>query len=129
MGVTLDFGHSIQAGERPAQSVALLAREKRLFYVHLNDNDKFWDWDMIPGAYNLWDFVEFFYYLRKYGYNDWFGYDVFPKEIDTVKTFNAVTGITKKLISISERIDDETIEKLLAKRNPAESINYLYSIL
>lgn len=129
VGVTLDIGHSIQAGERPAQSAVMLARAGRLFYVHLNDNDKFWDWDMIPGAYNFWDFIEFFYYLRKIGYDDWFSYDIYPKEIDTVRTFEVAAGITKKLIEISSKLRPETIEDLLAKRDPTESMRYIYSIL
>jgi xylose isomerase len=129
VGVTLDFGHSIQVGERPAQSAVMLARARRLFYIHLNDNDKIWDWDMIPGAYNFWDFIEFFYYLRKLGYDDWFAYDVCPKEIDTVQTFSVVTNTTRKLIGISNRLDPEKIESLLAQRNPAQSLSYLYSIL
>ena len=129
VGVTLDIGHSIQAGERPAESAALLARAGKLFYVHLNDNDKFWDWDMIPGAYNFWDFIEFFYYLRKIGYDDWFSYDIYPKEIDTVRTYGAAVGVTRKLIEISCRLQPETIEALLEKRDPVESMKYLYSIL
>ena len=50
LGVTFDVGHALMAAERPAQSAALLARADRLFYVHLNDNDGRWDWDMLPGA-------------------------------------------------------------------------------
>jgi len=126
VGVTLDFGHSIQAGERPAQSVAMLSRANKLFYVHLNDNDKFWDWDMIPGAYNFWDFIEFFYYLRKAGYNDWFAYDVFPKEINTVKNFEVVAMVTRKLMDVAYSLDSSKIEELLEQRNPAESMRYLY---
>jgi xylose isomerase len=127
VGVTLDIGHAIQAGERAAQSAVMLARANRLFYVHLNDNDKIWDWDMLPGAYNFWDFIEFFYYLRKIGYQDWFAYDVFPKEIDTLDTFNAVTAITLKLMEISERVEPDQMEALLKKRNPVEAMLYLYS--
>jgi xylose isomerase len=129
IGVTLDFGHAVQAGERPAQSAALLAKAGRLFYIHLNDNDKFWDWDMIPGAYNFWDMVEFFYYVRKLGYDDWFAFDVFSKEIDTLETFNAVTKITKKLWDFSARLDEEQVKNLLKQRNPVASIEYLYSLL
>ncbi len=129
VGVTLDIGHSIQAGERPAQSAVMLARANRLFYVHLNDNDKFWDWDMIPGAYNFWDFIEFFYYLRKVGYDDWFSYDIYPKEIDTVRTFEVAAGITRKLMDLSCRLQPEKVEELLAKRDPTESMRYIYSIL
>ena len=129
VGVTLDFGHSIQAGERPAQSVVLLSRAKRLFYVHINDNDKFWDWDMIPGAYNFWDFIEFFYYLDKEGYDDWFGLDIFPKEIDTVETYEVVADAANKLLEMARKLEPVEIAKLTAQRNPSASVKYMFSKL
>jgi xylose isomerase len=129
VGVTLDFGHSIQAGERPAQSLAMLARENRLFYVHLNDNDKYWDWDMIPGAYNFWDFIEFFYYLKKAGYNDWISFDVFSKEFDIAETYTTSVEITRRLVEIADRLDDRKIAELLSGRNCVENLAYLYSLL
>ena len=130
LGVTLDIGHALYGGERPAQSAALLARANRLFYVHLNDNDGRWDWDMIPGAYHLWEFVEFFYTLRKVGYDDdWYSFDVFPKEIDTVANFNAVTQMTRKLEEITERIDEDEMEEMMAERDPSRIVPYLYSLI
>lgn len=130
LGATLDIGHALYAGERPAQSAALLARANRLFYVHLNDNDGRWDWDMLPGAYHLWEFVEMFYYLRILRYNDdWYAFDVFPKEIDTVDNFNAVVILTRKLEALTDRIDRKKMETLLGGRNPSKTIPYLYSLL
>jgi len=129
VGVTLDFGHSIQAGERPAQSVAMLARSNRLFYVHLNDNDKIWDWDMLPGAYNFWDFVEFFYYLKLLKYDDWFAYDIFAKELDTADHFSAAFEITDKLFNITDRLDEGVVAGLLEKRSPTATLPYLYSLI
>jgi len=130
LGVTLDIGHALQAGERPAQSAALLARANRLFYVHLNDNDGRWDWDMLPGAFHLWEFVELFYALRKLGYDkDWYALDVFPKEIDTVENYEAAMSLTRKIESITDRIDHRVMERLLTGRNPAETTLYLYSLL
>ncbi len=127
LGVTLDIGHSLLAGERPAQSVAMLSRARKLFYVHLNDNDRNWDWDMLPGAFNLWEFVEFFYYLREVGYtSDWYAYDVMSKEIDTVETFNAVTHLTRKLESLAERIDRQQMTVIMRERNPVQALRYLY---
>jgi xylose isomerase len=127
LGVTLDIGHALLAGERPAQSVALLARAQRLFYVHLNDNDRNWDWDMIPGAFHFWEFIEFLYYLQEIGYNnDWYAYDVFSKEIDTVETFNTVVALTRRLEEMSLRIDRGAMAGLLQQRNPARSLRYLY---
>jgi xylose isomerase len=130
LGVTLDIGHALYTGERPAQSAVLLSRAKRLFYVHLNDNDGRWDWDMLPGAYHFWEFVEMLYYLRQLGYDDdWYAFDVFPKEIDTVETFKAVTTLTRKLEEIVRRIDQEQMQALLAARNPTKTVPYLYSLL
>ena len=130
LGVTLDIGHALYTGERPAQSAVLLAKTNRLFYVHLNDNDGRWDWDMIPGAYHMWEFIEMFYYLRQLGYNDdWYAFDVFPKEIDTVDTFKSVVMLTRKLEELTDRIDRKKMESLLEERNPTKTIPYLYSLL
>jgi xylose isomerase len=130
LGATLDIGHALQAQENPAQSAVLLHRAGRLFYVHLNDNDGFWDWDMLPGAYHLWEFVELFYTLHKLGYDeDWFAFDVFSKEIDALETFNAATLLTRKLEAITARIEPQKMETLLAERNPAKTVPYLYSLL
>jgi xylose isomerase len=127
LGATLDLGHALLAGERPAQSVALLSRAQRLFYVHLNDNDRNWDWDMIPGAFHFWESIEFLYYLNEIGYcDDWYAYDVFSKEIDTVETFNTVTALTRRLEEIANRIDRREMNALLEQRNPARSLRYLY---
>ena len=127
LGVTLDIGHSIQAGERPAQSVALLHRAGRLFYVHLNDNDRNWDWDMVPGAYNFWDFIEFFYYLNLAGYtDDWYAFDVLSKEIDPVEHFQLTAKLTRRLEALASRIDSTQMKEMSTRRNPAQIMNYLY---
>ncbi|MFB3817240.1 MAG: sugar phosphate isomerase/epimerase family protein [Candidatus Methylomirabilales bacterium] len=130
LGATLDIGHALYADERPAQSAALLARARRLFYVHLNDNDGRWDWDMLPGAFHLWEFVEMFYTLRKLRYdNDWYAFDVYPKELNTEENYAAAMSLTRKLEAITNRIDPATMEALLKERNSARTIPYLYSLL
>ena len=130
LGVTLDIGHSLYGGERPAQSVCMLSRSSRLFYVHLNDNDRCWDWDMIPGAYHFWEFVEFFYYLRQVGYvDDWYAYDVFPKEVNTAENFSVAFAVTRKLEALADRVDPDRVRELTAARNPAQSVSYLYSLI
>lgn len=130
LGVTLDIGHSIQAGERPSQSLAMLQRAGKLFYVHLNDNDRNWDWDLLPGSYNFFEFIEFFFYLKEAGYdNDWYAYDVMSKEVDTVRHFNLVTKLTRKLEEVSAKLDREKVLELMKNRNPNDSIEYLYDTL
>lgn len=130
LGATFDTGHAMLAGETPAQAAVLLARTNRLFYVHLNDNDGRWDWDMIPGTYHLWEFVELFYTLRKLGYDDdWYAFDVFAKEANQVETFTTVMEMTRKLEGIVARVDEVEMDRLMAARNPAQTVQYLYSLL
>lgn len=130
LGATFDIGHSMLAGETPAQAAVLLAKTERLFYVHLNDNDGRWDWDMIPGTYHLWEFVELFHALPALAYDDdWYAFDVFAKEIDQVQTFDAVMRMTRKLESIAGRINRAEMDRLMAERNPVQTVQYLYSLL
>ena len=130
LGVTLDFGHALQAGERPAQSAVLLHRAGRLFYVHLNDNDRTWDWDMVPGSFHFWEFIEFLYYLKELGCtDDWYAYDVMTKELDTAESFQLVVDVTRRLEALAGRLERERIAALLAERNPVHSLRYLYETL
>ena len=127
LGATLDIGHSLLAGERPAQAVAMLHRAGRLFYVHLNDNDRSFDWDMLPGSFNLWEFIEFFFYLREAGYtDDWYAYDVASKEIDTAEFFTAVTRMTRRMEAATEKLDRGKTLALMRERNPARSLLNLF---
>lgn len=52
-------------------------RAGRLFYVHLNDNDRGADWDMPVASINPWDTPEVLWYMDRLGYDGWIAYDVF----------------------------------------------------
>lgn len=129
LGVTLDIGHAMLANENSSQAAALLARAKRLFYVHLNDNDGRGDWDLLPGAVHTWELVEFFYTLRELGYDDWMTFDVVPKEHDPVSTFTTAARLTRKLEEISLRVDKQTMQGLFVQRDPSKTMDYLYSLI
>lgn len=126
LGVTMDFGHSILGGERPAQALSMLSLANKMFYVHLNDNDRNWDWDMLPGAFHVNELIEFFYYLKKVDYdNDWYSYDVMSKEVDTVEHFSLVASLTRKFEQMAAKIDMNTMDKLMKGRNPNNSFAYM----
>jgi xylose isomerase len=130
LGATFDFGHSLLAGERPAMAASLLHQAGRLFYVHLNDNDRNWDWDMVPGAYNLLELIEFFFYLQEIGYNEnWYAYDVMSKEVDTTKHFASVVHLTRRIEALTERLDRHTVLELMKDRDPSKTMTYLYDTL
>lgn len=77
-GITLDVGHSLTAAENPAEAAVMAMQRGRLFHLHLNDNYRDWDHDLIPGTVNLWDSIELFYWLERMGFDGWTGIDIYP---------------------------------------------------
>ncbi|MFT5697362.1 MAG: xylose isomerase [Desulforhopalus sp.] len=114
MGVTLDFGHSMYGNENPAEAVALLEASRFKYYVHINDNDGKWDWDYFCGTKHFLEYVEFLYYLKKYGYNDYFTSDTSPTRWDIRGTFEANSRITLKIWNLLDTIDIPKLESLMA---------------
>jgi xylose isomerase len=130
LGVTLDMGHALAAGERPAQSAALLARAGKLFYVQLNDNDGAFDWDLPPGVLRFWETIEFLHTLPRLGYvDDWYSFDIVPKEFDPVAVYSSAFAMTRKLEAIAARLDEPHIAELVRQRNPMATMSYLFSLL
>lgn len=114
MGVTLDFGHSMYGNENPAEAVALLEASPFSYYVHINDNDGRWDWDYFCGTKHFLDYVEFLYYLQKYGYSDYFTSDTSPTRWDIRGTFEANSRLTIKIWQLLEKCDTARLESLMA---------------
>ena len=65
VGITIDVGHALVAGETPAEALCLVASSPWPYYIHINDNNRKWDWDLIPGTRNFWDYLEFIFYLKE----------------------------------------------------------------
>ena len=59
----------------------------------------------------------------------WIAFDVTPKEIDPVLHYSTVISVTRKLEQIAERIDEAKIRDLLKARNPALTVDYLYTLI
>jgi len=112
VGVTLDVGHAFQALEIPADSVAFLGTTNRLFYVHINDNYRNWDWDMVPGTVNFWSYLELILYLKKVGYNDWITADVFPQRHDPIKIMEKTFEWMDYMYDIVDKIDENELYKM-----------------
>jgi xylose isomerase len=129
LGVTLDVGHALFANENASQSAALLAKAKRLFYVHLNDNDGRADWDLLPGAVHTWETVEFLRTVRKLGYDEWFTFDIVPKEQEPVEFFATAAKLTRHFAALAERIDERRMAELQQAKQPARTLDYLHSLL
>lgn len=125
MGVTLDFGHSMYGNENPAEAFVMLAESPYKCYVHINDNDGKWDWDYFCGTKHFLEYVEFIYYLKKYGYNDYLTSDTSPTRWDIKGTFEANSRLTNKIWKKLDQIDGRSLDRLITKSNYLETWKYI----
>ena len=111
VGVTMDFGHALYAYENPSESIVLLHRKNKLFHIHFNDNYRDWDHDLIVASINLWENLEFFYWLRKIDYNGWISLDIYPYREDPVKMCEISIANLKTLNNLIDRIGMKNLEE------------------
>jgi len=111
VGVAVDFGHALMARESPAESVALLARKKKLFNVHFNDAFREWDDDLVPGVIHFWEALEFLYWCQRTKYNGWLGLDMFPYRENSVKAAEMAIRNLKGLWKLAEKIDVPALKR------------------
>lgn len=88
VGITIDTGHALYAAETMAQAIALAADANRLSLIHINDNYRNWDWDLMPGTVNYWGWLEAILMLDEVGYDGWLVSDVFPSRLDPVEALS-----------------------------------------
>ena len=129
VGVTVDLGHANLAHESPAQSITMLAQEGRLHLVHVNDNYREWDWDMIPGSVNLWDLVETLFYLKHLKYDGWLVSDVAPFRLDPVKVCSQTYRNLVWAEQIVDRIGMARLWQLIREGDPIDVMQEFQSIL
>jgi xylose isomerase len=125
MGVTLDFGHSMYGNENPAEALVLLAESAYPYYIHINDNDGRWDWDYFCGTKHYLEYVEFLYYLKRYGYNDYLTSDTSPTRWDIKGTFEANSRMTNRIWKLLEDVDDGRLTQLMTDADYLETWKFV----
>lgn len=125
LGVTMDVGHALIAGETPAAELCIAHAAGRLFYVHFNDNDRGADWDMLPASVNLWDTLETLYYVDQLKWDGWVAYDVFTRSGDNAEAVGATFEIMENLDKLVKKIGRDELSKLKDEGIPARAFNKL----
>lgn len=115
VGVTLDFGHSVYGGEHPAEALVMLAESPYPYYIHVNDNDGKWDWDYFCGTKHYLEYVEFLYYLKRYGYSDYLTSDTSPTRWDIKGTFEANSRLSNKIWRLLIRLDEDEFSRRMVE--------------
>ena len=129
LGVTMDVGHALIAGETPAAELCIAHAAGRLFYVHFNDNDRGADWDMLPASVNLWETLETLYYIERLGWDGWMAYDVFTRSGDNAEAVAATFEIMENLGKLVHKIGMEQLSAMKDEGIPARAFNKLIASL
>jgi xylose isomerase len=129
LGVTMDVGHALIAGETPAAELCIAQAAGRLFYVHFNDNDRGADWDMLPASVNLWETLETLYYVERLGWDGWMAYDVFTRSGDNAEAVAATFEIMENLGKLVKKIGMDELGALKDEGIPARAFNKLIASL
>lgn len=125
LGITIDVGHALWVGETPAETVCLAQTRGIPYYIHINDNNRKWDWDLIPATRNLWDYLEMFVYLKKFNYEGWVTSDMSPMRLNPIDAFERTIATTEKMIEIVERFDSDTLFAMMADGKTVETLQWL----
>jgi len=125
MGVTMDYGHSIYAGENPSMTLCLLAESEYDYYVHINDNDKSWDWDYFCGSHTYLEYVEFVYYLKKLNYKKYLTSDTQPTRWDLIRMFEVNSRMTNRIWNLIDEIGTDEFEQVLTQTDYMDTWKFI----
>lgn len=131
VGGALDVGHALMAQESLAESLVVLDSHKKLFQIHLNENYKDADPDMIFGTINFWEILEFFYYLNKTDFEGWNSIDIIAARDDRAKSLQVGTKLIWKYKELADKLMkyENEIDKNIEGYRFADNMNLLTDIL
>jgi xylose isomerase len=130
VGVCIDVGHALMAGENVAESAVFLHHYgKKLFHMHFNDNYRAWDDDMIVGSLHFVEYVELMFWLGEIGYDGWYSMDQYPYREDGAKAVREsvrfLQGI-EKLLTTNVVAD---LRRLIKKGDATASTAYMRELI
>jgi xylose isomerase len=128
-GCLLDVGHSLAAGENMAEAAALLADHGVLDYLHLNDNYRSWDDDMIPASVHVSETLELVYWLLRSGYKGWLTLDIFPYREEKVPAAEESFAWVRTLIESIKQRGLDSISEVVRRGEGTDSVRLVRELL
>lgn len=129
VGVTIDVGHSFEAYENVSEAFCIASSAGKLMHIHINDNYRLWDDDMMTGSVHTIEFIELFYWLRKVGYNGYVSIDQYPYREDSKGAAQESLRWLHTFSKAASLIDEGTMEKILSGHDAVASTRYLRELL
>jgi sugar phosphate isomerase/epimerase len=130
VGVCIDTGHALMAGENMAESAFLLQHYgKKLFHMHFNDNYRSWDDDMIVGSLHTVEYFELLFWLRESGYEGWYSMDQYPYREDGAAAVGESVAFLRSVEDLLTLERMEQIRHLIAKGDATASTRWMRELL
>lgn len=130
LGIALDYGHAALGYETPAEAVAMCKMYgDRLKHIHINDNYRLWDDDMIVGSVHTLEYLEFIYWLRKTGYAGYLTLDQFPYREDGRNAVSESAEWLDFLESLVDNADLCEIERIISENDAVKSSQLMRKLL
>jgi xylose isomerase len=121
VGILMDVGHSLYAGESPADAVQLIIGRDRLFGIDFNDNFRSWDDDLTVGSVHLVETLEFLLALRRHQWQGIWQLDQFPYREDPVAAARSSIRVLRALNALAGRIDLGDLERIQDRQDALEA--------
>jgi len=129
VGILLDFGHALFAGESPAGAAQLIIDRGRLFGMDVNDNLRGWDDDLVVGTVHMTEIFEFFYVLKRNNWNGVWQLDQFPFREDHVEAANLSIRFLKHIYRALDKLDIDALQAAQLEQNPLKAQRIIQNAL
>ncbi|TDC08469.1 sugar phosphate isomerase/epimerase [Nonomuraea longispora] len=129
VGIVMDFGHSLLAGETPAEAVQLVHRRGRLVSVELNDNWRGWDDDLPVASVHLFETIEYLLAVRRIGWSAPVLLDQFPFREDPVRALSQSIATIRMLEQVCDRVDLDALREAQERQDALAAQALLWSAL
>ena len=129
VGILLDFGHALFAGESPAGSAQLILDRGKLFGMDVNDNLRGWDDDLVVGTVHMTEIFEFFYVLKINGWDGVWQLDQFPFREDSVEAAMLSIRFLKHIYRALDKLDIVALQEAQAAQNPLKAQKIIQNAL
>ncbi|MCL4416495.1 MAG: sugar phosphate isomerase/epimerase [Actinobacteria bacterium] len=122
LGVLADVGHALYSYENMAETVSLCKLfGNKLFHLHLNDNYRLWDDDMMVGSVHIVEYLELMYWLKAINYNGWYSIDIYPFREDAIGAVNETIKWLKEMQNAVSTVDKKEIEEVINSEDSIKS--------
>ena len=119
MGLTLDVGHMLMAGENPGQSISMVGSRQKLFGIQLNDGfTRLAAEDgLMFGSVHPSMALEILYQMRRTGFKGHFYFDTFPQRTDPVREAEYNIKQLKRFWAAAGAIDERTLSRVVKEHD------------